>query len=122
MNRLERLKRDIYHIRVKGTLDEKWSDWFGGFAMVTRRNGETLLAGAVTDQSELHAVLDRIHRLGLPLLLVAGSGCPCTSRNCPRRSNCQECLAHYEDKPAEPFCFRARTKWDKRCAEIAGAR
>jgi len=24
-------KPGIYHIKVKGILDRKWSDWFGGF-------------------------------------------------------------------------------------------
>lgn len=57
---------NIYHIRVKGSLDEKWADWFEGFAMASRGNGETLLSGAVLDQAALQGVLDRIHSLGLP--------------------------------------------------------
>jgi hypothetical protein len=57
-------QESIYHIRVKGTLDEKWADWFEGFVMESRGNGETLLTGAVVDQAALQGVLARIHSLG----------------------------------------------------------
>jgi hypothetical protein len=105
----------IFHIRVKGSLDEKWADWFGGFVMSSRGNGETVLTGAVVDQSALQGVLAKIHGLGLPLLLVAQTGCPCPSSNCPRHGQCHECAAHYGDNGKLPFCFRERTRWDKRC-------
>jgi hypothetical protein len=109
---------NIYHIRVKGHLDEKWADWFEGFVMAPRGNGETLLTGRVVDQAALQGALAKIHGLGLPLLLVAQTGCPCPSKNCPRHWNCGECAAHYGDKGKGPYCFRVRTRWDKRCAEI----
>ena len=73
-------KTSIYHIRVKGNLDEKWADWFEGFVMTSRDDGETLLTGAVVDQAALHGVLGKIHSLGLPLLLVAQTDCPCSSK------------------------------------------
>ncbi|HSR30362.1 MAG TPA: hypothetical protein VLY63_07335 [Anaerolineae bacterium] len=113
---------NIYYIRVKGTLDEKWADWFEGFVMAPGGNGETQLTGAVADQAALQGVLSKIHGLGLPLLLVAETGCPCPSKNCPRHGHCQECAAHYGDKAITPFCFRAKTRWAKRCAEITNAR
>ena len=106
----------IYHIRVKGNLDEKWAGWFEGFVMASRGNGETLLSGAVVDQSALQGVLGRIHSLGLPLLLVAQTGCPCPSGKCPRHGQCHECAAHYGNNGKLPFCFRERTRWDKRRA------
>jgi hypothetical protein len=110
----------IYHIRVEGHLDEKWADWFDGFVMASR-NGETLLTGPVPDQAALQGVLGRIHSLGLPLRLVAQTGCPCTSKNCPRRGQCRECEAYHGAKGKLPFCFRERTRWNKRCAEITTA-
>ncbi len=58
---------NIYHIRVKGNLDEKWADWFEGFVMTSRDGGETLLCGAVVDQAALHGVLGKICGLGLSL-------------------------------------------------------
>ena len=60
-----------YHIRVEGELDAKWEDWFDGFVITSRKDGETLLRGTVRDQAALYGVLTKIHSLGLPLLLVA---------------------------------------------------
>ena len=40
-----------YHIQVKGNLDSRWSDWFGGMGITAMDNDETLLAGQVTDQA-----------------------------------------------------------------------
>jgi len=63
-------KPSIYHIRVKGILDEKWSDWFDGFTITPQADDETLLAGPVADQAALHGLLAKIRDLGLPLLSV----------------------------------------------------
>jgi hypothetical protein len=63
-------KPSIYHIRVKGILDEKWSDWFDGFTITPQADDETLLVGPVPDQSALHGLLAKIRDLGLPLSLV----------------------------------------------------
>ena len=108
----------VYHIRVKGTLDTKWADWFEGFVMASRDNGQTLLSGAAVDQAALHGVLDRIHGLGLPLLLVVQTECPCSKNNCPRHGNCAECAAHYRANGRLPVCFRERSRWDKHCAAL----
>ena len=107
---------EIYHIRVQDNLDAKWADWFEGFVMAPRGSGETQLSGAVADQAALQGVLAKLHRLGLPLLLVAQTGCPCPSKNCPRHGECRECAAHYGDNGRRPFCFREKSKWDKQCA------
>ncbi|MGD9047649.1 MAG: hypothetical protein PVF77_06320 [Anaerolineae bacterium] len=115
-------QESIYHIRVKGTLDEKWADWFEGFVMESRGNGETLLTGAVVDQAALQGVLARIHSLGLPLLLVAQTGCPCSKRNCPRRGQCHECAAYHGANGKLPYCFRAKTGWDKKCIALTRAK
>jgi hypothetical protein len=121
-NKQEFVQENIYHIRVKGNLDEKWADWFEGFVMTSRSNGDTLLSGAVADQAALQGVLAKIHGLGLPLLLVARTGCPCSSKNCPRHEKCRECAAHYGDNGRMPYCFRAKTRWDKRCAALTETR
>lgn len=60
----------VYHIRVKGSLDSKWSDWFDGFTISPLDHGETLLSGTVADQAALHGLLSQIRDLGLPLLSV----------------------------------------------------
>ena len=66
-------KPGIYQIRVKGVLDEKWSDWFDGLT-ITPQDDETLLTGPVRDQAALHGLLARVRDLGLPLLSVKQIG------------------------------------------------
>ena len=62
-----------YHIRVRGHLDQRWADWFGGFTL--QASGEdTDLFGSVVDQAGLHGILARIRDLGLVLLLVEHEG------------------------------------------------
>lgn len=59
-----------YEIRVQGHLGENAAIWFDGFDMERTPEGETILRGAVIDQSALHGVLARIRDLGLTLTLV----------------------------------------------------
>jgi hypothetical protein len=66
-------KPGIYQIRVKGVLDEKWSDWFDGLT-ITWQDDETLLTGPVRDQAALHGLLAKVRDLGLPLLSVKRIG------------------------------------------------
>jgi hypothetical protein len=63
-------RQGIYRIRVKGTLEERWSDWFDGFTLTPQVGDETLLNGPVADQAALHGLLSKIRALGLPLLSV----------------------------------------------------
>lgn len=60
----------VYRIRVRGGVDETWSDWFGGLDVSPQENGETLLTGPVPDQAALHGLLERIRDLNLVLLSV----------------------------------------------------
>jgi hypothetical protein len=60
----------IYQIRVKGNLDQTWSDWFDGFTIIPQTGAATLLTGPVADQAALHGLLGKIRDLGLPLLSV----------------------------------------------------
>ena len=59
---------DTYEFRIKGHLDERWSDWLGGLAIHLQEDGTTVLVGPVVDQAALHGVIIRIRDLGLPLL------------------------------------------------------
>ena len=59
-----------YRIVVKGTLDNKWADWFNGLSITVCDNGETCLAGPIVDQSALLGILATICDLGLVLRLV----------------------------------------------------
>ena len=59
-----------YEICIKGHLDDKWADWFDGWAITRADNGETLLTGPVVDQAALHGLLRKVRDLGMPLLSV----------------------------------------------------
>lgn len=60
----------IYQIRIRGHLGDQWSDWFGGLAITTEEDGNTLLTGPLIDQAGLYGVLKRVRDLGLPLISV----------------------------------------------------
>jgi hypothetical protein len=60
-------------IRIKGRIDEQWSDWFGGLAITHTERDETVLTGAVADQAELYGLLARLRDLGLPLVSVCSA-------------------------------------------------
>jgi hypothetical protein len=62
-------KSICYQIHFRGKLDPKWSEWFSGLS-ITHTNGETVLEGAVPDQSALYGILAKIHDLGLTLIRV----------------------------------------------------
>ena len=57
-------------IRVKGQIDEQWSDWFDGLTIRHAEPDMTVLAGAVRDQAELYGLIARLRDLGLPLVAV----------------------------------------------------
>src|SRR5512135_2971533 len=60
----------IYQIRIKGHLDQQWTDWFEGLTITLEDNGDTLLSGPVIDQAALHGLLKKVRDLGMPLLSV----------------------------------------------------
>jgi hypothetical protein len=64
---------ETYRIRVRGHLDDRWSDWLGGLDIRRQDDGTTLLVGPLVDQSALHGVLACIRDLALPLLAVEGA-------------------------------------------------
>ena len=57
-------------IRVKGRIDQQWSQWFEGIEVSHCGGDETLLSGPVRDQTALYSMLSRLRDLGLPLLSV----------------------------------------------------
>lgn len=63
-------EQEIYQIKIKGFLDDKWSDWFDSFTITHHGDYETLLIGPVCDQGALHGILAKIRDLGLHLLSV----------------------------------------------------
>jgi hypothetical protein len=63
-------KVSFYRIRVKGHLDERWSEWFDGLEITNLENGEAMLYGEIVDQAALHGVLNKVRDLNLPLISV----------------------------------------------------
>ncbi len=61
---------EFYRFRVRGHLDDRWSEWFEGLVIQRQEDGTTVLVGPVVDQAALHGVITRIRDLGLPLLSV----------------------------------------------------
>ena len=64
----------FYEIRVKGQLDESWSDWLEGLKVNLLDNGEMILSGYIGDQAALMGILNKLHGLNLALLSVSEVG------------------------------------------------
>lgn len=66
---LHLFRQEYYQIRIKGDLDNCQAALFSGLTL-SNENGDSVLAGAITDQATLHTYLARLHDLSLPLLSV----------------------------------------------------
>ena len=56
-----------YRFELEGELSDRMCPAFDGMTL-TRVRGNTVLAGTVRDQAELHGLLQRVSDLGLTLL------------------------------------------------------
>ena len=65
-----------YELRVEGHLDEYWSTWFGGLALIREDDGTTTLRGLVTDQAALHGLLAKVRDIGAPRISVKTTDTP----------------------------------------------
>ena len=65
---------EYYEIKIKGHLDQSWSEWFTGLELKHLEGEETLLSGSLTDQAALHGLLERIRDLNLTLISVTSGG------------------------------------------------
>ena len=63
-----------YEIKIKGYLDENWSDWLGGLKIAQDEQGYSHLTGIIPDQAALHGILNQIRDLGLTLISITSKG------------------------------------------------
>lgn len=64
-------ERVAYQIKVRGRLDERWSDWFSGLTVVVESESPpiTTLVGLI-DQAGLRGVLNKLWDLNLNLISI----------------------------------------------------
>jgi len=64
----------VYHIKIRGYLDDNWSNRLGGMAIQHKvaAGGTpiTALQGRMVDQAALFGVLNSLYGLGFPILSV----------------------------------------------------
>jgi len=68
-----------YEIRVKGVVGDPVLESLGDLD-ASVRPAETVLRGVITDQAQLHGLLDRIQTLGLELIEIRRADEPGGSR------------------------------------------
>ena len=88
------MSREWYEIRVEGRLPSGWSDWFEGLNIRCGAQGDSILAGPVTDQAALHGVLAKIRDLNLKLISVHRCAPEeADDHERPKVTNAQDCCA-----------------------------
>jgi hypothetical protein len=67
--------REVYQIKVRGRLHEKWSGWFHDMTIAVEkaRDGSsvTTLTGAVADQARLRGIVSRLWDLNMKVISVS---------------------------------------------------
>jgi hypothetical protein len=66
-------------IRVKGRIDERWSEWLDDLTITHTEQDETVLTGSIVDQAALYGLIAKLRDLGLPL-----SSVNCVKQELPR--------------------------------------
>jgi hypothetical protein len=57
-------------IRVKGQIDQHWSDWFDDLTVTHTDQNETVLSGPIVDQAAFHGLLAKLRDMALPIVSV----------------------------------------------------
>jgi hypothetical protein len=61
----------FFEIRVKGQLDESWSDWLAGLEIKLVNEEEMILSGYIRDQAALMGILSKLYNLNFTLISVS---------------------------------------------------
>ena len=67
----QRTQTDLYKIRVKGHLDDRWVDRLDCHSATRDEDGTTLLTVQAVDQAALYGLLRKLRDLGVPLLSLS---------------------------------------------------
>lgn len=59
-----------YEVKIKGHLDENWSESFADLKFTYPEENVTMLSGWLPDQAAIHGLLERIRDLNLTLISV----------------------------------------------------
>jgi len=63
------MKKARIQIKVKGNLDETWTEWFDGMEL-SNEDEYTILTGYKKDDAFVHGILNKIRDLNLELVSV----------------------------------------------------
>jgi hypothetical protein len=58
----------ICEIKIKGRLEDRWTEWFEGLTFTHESDGTTTLSGPLPDQAALHSILLKIRDMNLTLI------------------------------------------------------
>lgn len=58
-------------IRIKGYIQEQWSEWFGSLALSHPNPNETILSGVLSDEAALYGIIARLRDLGLHIISLS---------------------------------------------------
>jgi hypothetical protein len=58
-------------IRVRGRINKRWSEWFGGLTVSHSDPDETVLTGVVADPAALYGIISHLRDLGMQLSSVS---------------------------------------------------
>jgi hypothetical protein len=61
---------EVYEIRIKGHLSEKFDRWFNGMTITRENDGNTTICGELIDQTALHTILFKIRNMNIELISV----------------------------------------------------
>ena len=61
---------EVYEIRIRGHLPDKYIGWFNGMDILREEDGTTTIYGSLPDQTALHSVLFKIRNMNIGLISV----------------------------------------------------
>ena len=68
-----------YQIRTKGSIGDRWSEWFEGMDLIHDSDGTTVICCPAIDQAALHGLLTKVRDLGLALISVTATDETCAA-------------------------------------------